>query len=139
MARERSESQARAAREAAIDALAELVRATGCQQPPRTEREVSRWLAGRGWRLIDVLAHEQHRFLIARTQPPAPPSLDDLAARERQVLARASAGHSNKVIAYELQLEASTVRVLLMRAARKLGTKTRRETILDFEQLARLP
>jgi DNA-binding CsgD family transcriptional regulator len=38
-------------------------------------------------------------------------------------------GHTNKVIAYELGLSASTVRVLLTRASRKLGVSGRQRLI----------
>jgi len=43
-----------------------------------------------------------------------------LTLRERQVLAYAGLGHSNKVIAYELGLSTSTVSTHLARARRKM-------------------
>lgn len=55
------------------------------------------------------------------------------------MLAYAALGHHNKLIAYELGLAQSTVRVLSMRAARKLGTRSREETIARFLALTRLP
>jgi DNA-binding NarL/FixJ family response regulator len=48
-------------------------------------------------------------------------------------MTHAHLGHSNKVIAYELGLAASTVRVLVHRAARKLGANTREEAIASFD------
>ena len=48
-----------------------------------------------------------------------------LSARERQVAELVSLGRSDKVIAYELGMAHATVRVLVARAARKLGTRTR--------------
>jgi DNA-binding CsgD family transcriptional regulator len=44
-----------------------------------------------------------------------------LTERERQVLAYADLGQSNKLIAYSLGLSTSTVSTLLSRARRKLG------------------
>jgi DNA-binding CsgD family transcriptional regulator len=52
-----------------------------------------------------------------------------LSARERQVVAAAVTGRTNKLIAYELGLSDSTVRVLLGRAKRKLELRTRRELV----------
>ena len=44
---------------------------------------------------------------------------EELTLREREVLARAAAGKSNKVIACELGVTTSTIGVLISRAARK--------------------
>lgn len=51
-------------------------------------------------------------------------------------MTQASLGHSDKVIAYELGLSASTVRVLIHRAIRKLGATTRRDALARFEARA---
>lgn len=53
------------------------------------------------------------------------PDLAALSSRERQVAELARIGASNKEIAYELGLAHSTVRVLLARAATKLGAESR--------------
>ena len=45
----------------------------------------------------------------------------------RQVVALVALAHYNKLIGYELGLGFSTVRVLIHRAARKLGCRTRRQ------------
>lgn len=52
-----------------------------------------------------------------------------LTARERQIAALAGISHSNKLIAYELGLSHSTVRVLAARACAKLGVRTRQELV----------
>ena len=52
-----------------------------------------------------------------------------LSRRELQVARAAALGHSDKLIAYELGLAASTVARLLSRARIKLGVKTRLELI----------
>lgn len=56
-------------------------------------------------------------------------TLDRLSTRERQIIAAASLGKSNKEIACELGLAHATVRVLLARAARKLGATGRRDLL----------
>lgn len=57
------------------------------------------------------------------------PSIEALTERERQVVGYAKLGHHNKLIAYELGLSTSTVRVILSRVATKLGVRTRSEII----------
>ncbi|MEO6097530.1 MAG: LuxR C-terminal-related transcriptional regulator [Fibrobacteria bacterium] len=64
-------------------------------------------------------------FLLNGLARAAAGDFDPAMLRERQVAALAELGRSNKVIAYELGLGHSTVRVLLARAAGKPGVKTR--------------
>lgn len=52
-----------------------------------------------------------------------------LSEREQQVVQMATAGSTNKEIAFDLGLAHSTVRVLLARAARKLGARSRVELV----------
>jgi DNA-binding NarL/FixJ family response regulator len=61
------------------------------------------------------------------SRPRAP--FERLTARERDVVARALRGSANKVIAYDLGLAHSTVRVLMARAATKLGAHSRDELL----------
>ncbi len=69
------------------------------------------------------------RAVVASTREKLVGGPAALSARERQVLAYAKLGHHNKLIAYELGIGSSTVRVLLARAAAKLGVRTRRELL----------
>jgi DNA-binding CsgD family transcriptional regulator len=62
---------------------------------------------------------------------PGPASIDLLSPREREVVVRAWRGQHNKLIAHEMGLAHSTVRVLLARAATKVGASSRRE-LLDM-------
>lgn len=106
-------------------------------------RDVDR--ATRGWRplvlsrwsMLDEFDSDGRRFLVAvENRPPTRPPRMDLSEREHQVMTHAHLGHSNKVIAYELGLSDSTVRVLLYRAVRKLGVTTRTDAIARFDSLA---
>jgi DNA-binding CsgD family transcriptional regulator len=74
--------------------------------------------------------------------PAVPPDrprgpLARLTARERDVVARALRGCANKVIAYDLGLAHSTVRVLMARAAIKLGAHSRDELLRIAAELVR--
>ena len=101
-------------------------------------------LFGRRWRplvasslsLLEEFDTDGKRFVVAIDNgPPTRRPRGTLSEREHQVLTQAHLGHSNKVIAYELGLSAATVRVLLHRAARKLGASTRAEAIARFDAL----
>lgn len=95
------------------------------------ERATGAWkpLVGGHWSLVDCYERGGKRYVTARENVPAPTGLETLSARERQVASLAELGRPNKVIAYELGLVDSTVRVLLARAASKLGVRTRSELI----------
>jgi DNA-binding CsgD family transcriptional regulator len=81
------------------------------------------------WTLIEHFESDGKRFTLAMDNRPQGPSVDLLSKRELQVATKVAAGSSDKAIAYELGLSASTVRVLLSRAASKLGVRTRRELV----------
>jgi DNA-binding CsgD family transcriptional regulator len=55
--------------------------------------------------------------------------MDLLSNRERQVIVHVTAGASDKVIANELGLSASTVRVLVARAVAKAGVRSRKDLL----------
>jgi DNA-binding NarL/FixJ family response regulator len=58
-----------------------------------------------------------------------------LSPREREVLSIALLGRTNKEIAFQLAIGHSTVRVLLTRAAKKLGAHDRYDLLRRFEAL----
>jgi len=74
----------------------------------------------------------------AGAHPRRTPPSRRLSAREHQVLAHAARDLDNKAIAYGLELSHSTVRVILHRAASKLGVRTRVEAIRRFRALEQL-
>jgi DNA-binding NarL/FixJ family response regulator len=133
--------------ETVVPARDELRRATLAFDAARTkkgggdaEAATQRWrpLVASRWSLLDEFDSDGRRFVVAvENAPPTRPPRRDLSEREHQVLTQAHLGHADKVIAYELGLSHSTVRVLMHRAAVKLGASTRREALARFESLAR--
>jgi DNA-binding CsgD family transcriptional regulator len=85
-------------------------------------------VAGR-WSMVDHLDHDGRRYILAVENSPRACGLDLLSPREREVVERALSGSDNKVIAYDLGITHSTVKVLIARAAVKLGVRTRRELL----------
>src|SRR5436309_2026588 len=78
-----------------------------------------------GWELVAEYGLDGRSYVIIRAKGHA----SALTPRQRQVLARAALGQTNKVIAFELGVSDSTVRVLMARACARLGVKTREEAI----------
>lgn len=96
---------------------------------------MERWqgLVDARWSLVDHFEANGKRYVVARENKPEPPGAAALTLRERQVVAYAALGHDNKVIAYDLGIAHSTVRVLLARAAAKFGVGDREQLIQAFE------
>ncbi len=126
-----------------VEAREELRNAALAFDEARTKKvnaEVAtrRWrpLVESRWTLIDEFESDGKRLVVAiENGPPTRPPRKDLSLREHQVMTQAHLGHDNKVIAYELGLTHSTVRVLLHRAATKLGASSRQEAIDRFDAL----
>lgn len=95
-------------------------------------RAVEEWkgLIAARWTLLEVAETDGGRVLIARENEPAGKGPVTLTERERQVVALAGMGQHNKLIAYTLGISHSTVRVLISRAAAKLGVDSREALIL---------
>ena len=119
----------REARDALALAAARIdeLRAGTCKDHP--ELAIARWkaLVDARWSLVDHFERDGKRYLLAQRNDPAIAPIALLSKRERQVVALAAVGHSDKMIAYELGISGSTARVLLSRASRKLGVRTRTE------------
>ncbi len=133
--------------EGVVEAREELRHATVAFDRARTKKGGDADLATRRWRplvvsrwsLLDDFDSDGRRFVVAiENAPPTRPPRKDLSEREHQVMTQAHLGHSDKVIAYELGLATSTVRVLLHRATKKFGASTRRDAIARFDALAKL-
>lgn len=114
------------AREVLRDAVVAVERARTERARRDQDAAISGWkalVAGR-WTLVDRFERDGRRYVLARPNDPRPP-VSQLTHRERQVVAAAGLGHSNKLIAYELGLAPSSVATLLARARAKLGLESR--------------
>lgn len=81
---------------------------------------------GQRWRFVDSFEREGVRYVVVSEEPAHTPSLLALTRRERQIVAEAAAGSSNQQIAKHLGISHATVRVLMARAANRLGVRTRK-------------
>jgi DNA-binding CsgD family transcriptional regulator len=130
---EHLEGEARldSARNALKDAVKQVERARGPLRRRDPEGAVDLWrgLVEAQWSLVDRFEKDGKRYVVAVENEPQPPGPELLSQRERQVVAAAALGHANKVIAYQLGLKDSTVRVLLTRAMRKLDVTNRDELV----------
>jgi DNA-binding NarL/FixJ family response regulator len=104
---------------------------------------VKEWqsVVAKRWTLLEHFETDGQRLFLAVDNRPAPPSLDLLSEREREIVLRARNGLGNKLIAHELGLADSTVRVLLARAAAKVGARSREELLekVDSGSIAGVP
>jgi DNA-binding NarL/FixJ family response regulator len=110
------------AREALRRAVLSIDRSRGALRRRDPERAVAIWqaLVAGQWSLVDHFDSDGRRFVVAHRNDARVPDARGLTLRERQVIAYAALGHSNKVIAYELGLAASTVASHLAHARAKL-------------------
>jgi DNA-binding CsgD family transcriptional regulator len=101
------------------------------EQPTRAADEPLAHFDLEGWRVLEVLSVGSDEYLLLRRSQDLgdAPSLAGLAVREREAVRRACAGASNKEIAYQMGVSASTIRVLLWRASKKIGVKGRLELV----------
>lgn len=89
--------------------------------------EVMRGVMSGEWVITDHFQGEGRRFLIVQRCRAGDGRA--LSEREREVLALALQGHSNKFVAYELGLTSSTVATHLRRAMAKLRVESREALI----------
>ncbi len=86
--------------------------------------------------IVEASESDGRRFLLARRNEPRIRDPRALAPPERDVLAYAALGHSNKYIGYLLGVAPSTVSTRLASALRKLGVGSRREAIEMLGEVA---
>jgi DNA-binding NarL/FixJ family response regulator len=86
---------------------------------------------------VDHGEADGRRFVLARRNEIGARDPKALAPRERDVLALAALGHSNKHIGYTLGIAPNTVATHLSSAMAKLGLRSRREVIAVLGPLAR--
>jgi DNA-binding NarL/FixJ family response regulator len=119
----------------AAEAIAWARSRSGRAQPDKALELWKGLVAGR-WSLVDSFERDGKRYLLARQNAPV---AQRLSSREQQVVALARLGRSNKVIAYELGIADPTVRVLIARAAKKLGVTSREELLGCTDSERNLP
>jgi DNA-binding NarL/FixJ family response regulator len=76
------------------------------------------------WTVVHRYEREGRRYIVACESPPRA-GLAVLTERERQVVTCLALGKSTKETAYELGISDVTVRVVVRRAAAKLGVLSR--------------
>jgi DNA-binding CsgD family transcriptional regulator len=134
-----TEAQQKDARQQLRDAVVAMEAARGRLRRTAPETAVEQWkgLVSARWTLLDHVELGGRRYVLARDNAPTQDAPVELAPRERQVIGYAVLGHSNKLIAYELGVADSTVRVLMGRVAQKLGTSTRADTLRAYLAMTR--
>ncbi|HWB78217.1 MAG TPA: LuxR C-terminal-related transcriptional regulator [Nannocystaceae bacterium] len=100
-------------------------RTSSGRRDPEAALEEWRVLVSGRWSLLDRFESDGRRYLVARRNDPEIRGLRPLSQPERQVLALAALGWSNKEIAYALGVAASTVSSHLRAAMRRLGVTDR--------------
>jgi DNA-binding CsgD family transcriptional regulator len=122
------------AREHLSGAVQARERARGKLRRVDPDLAIAEWkgLVAARWTLVDQFDSDGRRYLLARKNDPETSGLGSLTERERCAVGYAAQGYTNKVIAYEMGIAASTVSVLLLRAARRLGAGSRAELIRAF-------
>ena len=81
------------------------------------------------WTLVDSFEENGRRYVVARENQAHVEGFSALTDRERQIVLHAALGFTNKQIAYALGISDTTVRVLMARAANRMGVRTRRELL----------
>lgn len=135
------EAQEAEARGTLRDAVLKIEKARGPQRHEAPTTALGSWqalVAGK-WSLVDQVELDGRRYIVARENEPRAPGPSALSPREKQVLGYARLGHHDKLIAYELGITDSTVRVLMGRAKSKLGVKTRAELLKTMAETPAQP
>lgn len=127
VAHAREQARTRQARHSLQEAARAIERARTSRGRKQGDRAIAEWtgLIAARWSLVDHFESDGKRYLLARRNDVADVGTAALSPRELQAVAFAALGHNNKLIAYEMGITAETVRVLLHRAARKLGARDR--------------
>ncbi|MFI2103669.1 response regulator [Isoptericola sp. NPDC019693] len=99
-------------------------------EPAELVRAVRVAAAGDGLLSPGVTRRLLARVADATRDVPPPPGLDDLTAREREVLVEVAGGLSNDEIARALYLSESTVKTHVSRVMAKLGARDRAQLVV---------
>lgn len=121
-------------RRSLAEAVKRLDRARGGLRRTNPEEAIEEWrvLVRARWSLVDQFESDGKRYVLAYSNPPSSPGPVGFTDREREIVALAMLGRAPKLIAYELGLAPSTVRVHLTNASRKLGVRTLNDLITRY-------
>ena len=114
-------------REAAI--AVDQARGSLRSSDPVKALETWRALVRGRWSTVDWFDTDGRRYVLALPNAPDVTDPRGLTERERQVVAYAALGQTNKMIGYRLGLSRSRVSLLVRGAMRKLGVRTRAQLI----------
>jgi DNA-binding CsgD family transcriptional regulator len=119
------------ARQRLASAVRDVEHARGTLRRTSPDEALALWegLVNGRWSLVDHVESDGRRVILVRRNEPGARDPRALGETERDVLAYAALGHSNKHVAYMLGLAPTTVSTHLAKAMRKLGLKSRRELI----------
>jgi len=130
----------RAASEKLREAAVAVDKARGKMRKDDPQKALETWRAlvrGR-WSTVDWFDTDGRRYVLALPNSPEVNDPRGLTERERQVVAYAAMGQTNKLIGYRLGLSRSRISLLLRSAMRKLNVRTRTQLISrvrEFESI----
>jgi len=79
--------------------------------------------------LLHTFEENGRRYVVARENDARSDGVAAFTGREREIVEHATHGFTNKQIACNLGISDATVRVLMARAANRMGVRTRRELL----------
>jgi two-component system response regulator NreC len=85
--------------------------------------------AGRSYVNVSLAGNQALKSLLETRRQPGTSPLDDLSAREKQVLALVASGHTNKEVADELGLSVKSIETYRHRVVEKLGLSSRADLV----------
>jgi DNA-binding NarL/FixJ family response regulator len=85
--------------------------------------------AGRSYVNVSLAGNQALKSLLETRRQPGTSPLDDLSAREKQVLALIASGHTNKEVADELGLSVKSIETYRHRVVEKLGLSSRADLV----------
>jgi DNA-binding CsgD family transcriptional regulator len=136
----RGEAKVAAARRALRAAVLDVERArTSLRRQPGPALALWKGLVSARWTLVDEFDAHGAKYVVARENSPQATGLHSLTPAENCVVTYAARGFSTKEIAYTLGISATTVRVLLMRAARRCGVRSREELLQRCSEADKTP
>ena len=133
------EAASKTARERLRNGAATTDLARGGQRRRRGAEALDAWHPVTAVRLtvVDRFEEDGQRYVVAREDATSAAGFETFTDRERQIVVKAALGSSNKEIAGAFGISEATVRVLMARAAHRLGVHTRK-ALLEHPALGSL-